>query len=216
MSDHEILTLEEVADYLRVSERTVYEWANKGDIPCGKIGTTWRFKRSEIEKWVDHKLVRQPKAGRPEAVSIRDVLLPEHVVKLSCNRKADALEALVDIAASSPLAKDREEILREVFAREALMSTGIGCGIGVPHVRLGGVRDLFMAVAINDHPLHDYEALDGEPVRIICLVAAREEQHSLYLKTLAAISRLLKEDDTRLALLNAGTPAEAYKLLTQV
>ncbi|MBI1319103.1 MAG: helix-turn-helix domain-containing protein [Candidatus Hydrogenedens sp.] len=215
MSDHEILTLEEVADYLRVSERTVYDWANKGDIPCGKIGTTWRFKRSEIERWVDQKLVQKPRNGRTENVTIRDVLLPEHVVLLSAERKADALEALVDIAASSPLAKHRDEILREVFAREALMSTGIGCGIGVPHVRLGGVRDLFMAVAINEHPLPDYEALDGEPVRIICLVAAREDQHALYLKTLAAISKTLKEDETRLALLNAANPAEAYKLLVK-
>ena len=48
--DHEILTIEEVAQYLRVSERTVYDWANKGDIPCGKLGTTWRFKRTEVER----------------------------------------------------------------------------------------------------------------------------------------------------------------------
>ena len=53
MTAHDILTLEEVAAYLRVSERTVYDWANKGEIPCGKLGTTWRFKRSEVERWVD-------------------------------------------------------------------------------------------------------------------------------------------------------------------
>ena len=46
----EILTIEEVAKYLRVSDRTVYDWAQKGEIPAGKIGTVWRFKKSEIEK----------------------------------------------------------------------------------------------------------------------------------------------------------------------
>ena len=45
----EILTIEEVARYLRVSERTVYEWAQKGEIPAGKIGTVWRFKKDDIE-----------------------------------------------------------------------------------------------------------------------------------------------------------------------
>ena len=40
----EILTIEEVAKYLRVSDRTVYDWAQKGEIPAGKIGTVWRFK----------------------------------------------------------------------------------------------------------------------------------------------------------------------------
>ncbi len=52
----EILTIEEVARYLRVSERTVYEWAQKGEIPAGKIGTVWRFKKDDIESWVDERL----------------------------------------------------------------------------------------------------------------------------------------------------------------
>jgi PTS system nitrogen regulatory IIA component len=54
--DDDILTIEEVAKYLRVSERTVYDWAQKGEIPAGKIGTVWRFKKSEIERWVNERL----------------------------------------------------------------------------------------------------------------------------------------------------------------
>ena len=54
--EDDILTIEEVAKYLRVSERTVYDWAQKGEIPSGKIGTVWRFKKSEIEKWVNDRL----------------------------------------------------------------------------------------------------------------------------------------------------------------
>ena len=48
-----ILTIEEVANYLRVSDRTVYDWAQRGEIPAGKIGTVWRFKKSEVEQWVN-------------------------------------------------------------------------------------------------------------------------------------------------------------------
>jgi len=47
----EIMTLPEVAEYLGVSERTVYGWAQKGKIPAAKLGSAWRFKRSEIERW---------------------------------------------------------------------------------------------------------------------------------------------------------------------
>ena len=54
--DGDILTIEEVAKYLRVSERTVYDWAQKGEIPAGKIGTVWRFKKSEVENWVNARL----------------------------------------------------------------------------------------------------------------------------------------------------------------
>ena len=56
MKMHDIMTVKEVADYLRVSERTIYDWATKGHIPCGKLGTTWRFKRAEIEQWVNRRL----------------------------------------------------------------------------------------------------------------------------------------------------------------
>lgn len=45
--EDDILTIEEVAKYLRVSERTVYDWAQKGEISSGKIGTVWRFKKQK-------------------------------------------------------------------------------------------------------------------------------------------------------------------------
>ena len=49
---HEIMTIEDVAKYLRVSERTIYDWAQKGILPGGKIGTTWRFKSADIQPFI--------------------------------------------------------------------------------------------------------------------------------------------------------------------
>lgn len=213
MSTHDILTLEEVAEYLRVSERTVYDWANKGEIPCGKLGTTWRFKRSEVERWVDRK-IGGGRATRPEAILLKDILTPDRVLRLQCTTKEEALNALIDALASAPEVKNRDELAREVLEREKLMSTGIGFGIGVPHVRLATVEDLVMAVGVNDRGLDDYASLDDEPVRIICMVAARDGQHAQYLKTLAAISGLLKETEVRTALLEAPDVEAIHNLLT--
>lgn len=53
MSDNEILTIEEVADYLRVKKRTIYEWLKTGKIPASKAVGQWRFKRSKIDEWLD-------------------------------------------------------------------------------------------------------------------------------------------------------------------
>jgi excisionase family DNA binding protein len=52
-SDGEILTLDEVAAYLKAGKRTVYRFAQNGDIPAFKVGGTWRFRRSELERWID-------------------------------------------------------------------------------------------------------------------------------------------------------------------
>lgn len=49
----EILTLEEVAKYLKVKPQTIYNWAQKNKIPAAKLGKEWRFKKSVIDKWFD-------------------------------------------------------------------------------------------------------------------------------------------------------------------
>jgi excisionase family DNA binding protein len=46
-----IMTLEEVADYLRLKPQTIYTWAQEKKIPAAKIGREWRFKKSIIDKW---------------------------------------------------------------------------------------------------------------------------------------------------------------------
>ena len=79
--EDDILTIEEVAKYLRVSERTVYDWAQKGEIPAGKIGTVWRFKKSEIEKWVNERLSSNIKKeeNNPEVI-VKNILSPDRIV----------------------------------------------------------------------------------------------------------------------------------------
>lgn len=49
----EIMTVEEVARFLRIPQSSIYRLAQQGKIPCSKIGRHWRFRRSTIEKWFD-------------------------------------------------------------------------------------------------------------------------------------------------------------------
>jgi len=53
MSD-EILTLPEVAHLLKVAEKTVYSMAQKGLLPAFKVGGQWRFKRADLDQWIEH------------------------------------------------------------------------------------------------------------------------------------------------------------------
>jgi excisionase family DNA binding protein len=54
---HEILTLEEVAHYLRLKPQTIYKWAQEGRIPAAKLGKEWRFRRSVIDRWLDDRML---------------------------------------------------------------------------------------------------------------------------------------------------------------
>ena len=48
-----LMTLEEVADYLRLSKDTVYRLANTGKLPASKVGNQWRFRREDVDQWLD-------------------------------------------------------------------------------------------------------------------------------------------------------------------
>lgn len=51
----QILTVKEVADYLKVNERTVYRMATAKKIPAFKVGGSWRIKQTELEKWIQEQ-----------------------------------------------------------------------------------------------------------------------------------------------------------------
>ncbi|MFE8034672.1 methylation-associated defense system helix-turn-helix domain-containing protein MAD1 [Thiohalocapsa marina] len=51
-TEGEILTLKEVAEYLKVTERTIYRLAGVKKIPAFKVGGTWRFSRADIHEWI--------------------------------------------------------------------------------------------------------------------------------------------------------------------
>lgn len=57
----EILTIKQVADYLKVNERTIYRLAASSEIPAFKVGNSWRFKRSELESWITAQQADQHK-----------------------------------------------------------------------------------------------------------------------------------------------------------
>ena len=56
-SGNEILTLEEVAAYLRLTPQTIYKWAQERRIPAVKLGKEWRFRRSILDRWLDEQML---------------------------------------------------------------------------------------------------------------------------------------------------------------
>jgi PTS system nitrogen regulatory IIA component len=212
----DILTIDEVAQYLRVSERTVYEWAQKGDIPCGKIGTVWRFKKTDIEKWVNERLTTKSKQISVDSeVKVKNILSPDRIVFLNRPTKHDALIELSENLATAPQIKNQQELTDEILKREELMSTAIGRGIAIPHVRLSSVTDLVMSVGVSKIDIIDFQTIDDVPVRILVMIAAAYNQHSYYLQTLSFFSARLKNQELREALLSAKNAIDVFNSLTR-
>jgi len=213
--DDDILTIEEVAKYLRVSERTVYDWAQKGEIPSGKIGTVWRFKKSEIERWVNERLSSNRPVAFISSVKIQNIISPDRILFLNYPSKRHSLIALSENLSTAPQIKNRQELISEILRREELMSTAIGKGIAIPHVRLNSVTDLVISIGISRCDITDFQTLDDVPVRLLFMIAAAYNQHAYYLQTLSFFSARLKVVELRDGLLGCKTANEAYDLLIQ-
>ena len=215
MKNYELMTIEEVSQLLRVSERTVYDWAQKGEIPCGKLGTAWRFRKTDILQWIDKRLESTKKPGMRLPIPMASILSQDRIAFIDAATKEEAFFQLADLMASSPQVHNRDQLLEHLFQREELMSTGIGLGIGVPHARLNSVDDLVVAFGICREPIIDYSSLDDLPIRLIAMIAANAGQHAKHIRALSTVTGVLKDEATRTAILAAETTDRAYQLLTR-
>jgi PTS system nitrogen regulatory IIA component len=143
------------------------------------------------------------------------ILSPQRVVFLNHAGKKEALLALAENLSAAPQVKNRQELSAEILKREELMSTAIGCGIAIPHVRLSSVTDLVVSVGISSVDIEGFNPLDDEPVRLLFMIAAAHNQHAYYLKTLSGFCTKLKDKELRDKLLAAKTEQEVYDLLTK-
>ena len=151
----------------------------------------------------------------PSEPELTNVLVPQRVLILRSTTKTDALRALADCLATAPQIQDRDALIQGIFYREELMSTGIGMGIAVPHVRLASVSGPVMSAGVCRNPIADYESLDEVPVRLIFMFAAGQHQHAEYLRLLSSLSLKLKCEALRNSLITAPDAMTFYRILTQ-
>jgi excisionase family DNA binding protein len=55
MPHNEIMTVKELVDYLKIAEKTAYRFASEGKVPGFKVGSAWRFRKSEVDRWISEQ-----------------------------------------------------------------------------------------------------------------------------------------------------------------
>lgn len=142
------------------------------------------------------------------SLTISGLLTPERIrVGLDVGTKENAIDAVIDLLGGSPEVNDLEQLRTDVFAREKVMSTGVGRGLALPHARTTAVSDTLVAFAVTKDPV-EYGALDGGPVRLILLLVGPENERVVHVRLLARISRMMNEGDFRSRLLDADSEEE--------
>lgn len=146
-------------------------------------------------------------------MKLLDILTPECVkAPLESTDKRAVIDEMVDLLAALDRVHNARALKDAVWAREQTRTTGIGHGLAIPHGKCEGLPGLAMAIGKPASPI-EFEAIDGQPVRLVVLLASPPDRTSDHIQALARISRLMTMDDFRDRIYAAGTPEEIYQLL---
>lgn len=146
-------------------------------------------------------------------MKIRDLLAVESIdLNGKVTGKNEALDAMVALMAKSGKINDVEKYRKGVYAREEEGTTGIGEGIAIPHCKSDAVsRPGLAAMVIKDGV--DFDALDGEKVSLIFLIAAPNTEDNVHLDVLSKLSVLLMDENFTSGLCNAKTVEEFLSVI---
>ena len=146
---------------------------------------------------------------------LTDLLTVDRIkIPLEATTKDDLLRELVDVLSNAKRGDDQEEILRAVREREAVLSTGIGHGVAIPHGKSAAVSELRMAAGRVAAPV-EFDALDGQPVELLFLLVGPETAAGPHIKALSRISRIVRKDEVRDRLIAARDANEFLRALQE-
>lgn len=146
-------------------------------------------------------------------MNLLDILTPESIrAPLAATDKKGVIDELVDVLAVQGKVADPGLLKEAVWTREQTRTTGIGHGLAIPHGKCSGMAALAMAIGKPPAPM-DFQAIDGQPVRLIVLLASPPDRTSDHIQALARISRLMTMDEFRSRIYAATTAEEIYALL---
>jgi PTS system nitrogen regulatory IIA component len=145
-------------------------------------------------------------------VLLTELLTPDRVVvPLSARDKngviAELTRHLIDHSGGN-----YSDVLGAVEEREAVLSTGIGFGVAIPHARSSAVSRLTLVCGVTRDPV-PYDSIDGEPVRLFFLIVGPEASAGQHVKVLSRIARLVRRENLRQQLCEAQTSDEFYQAL---
>ena len=148
-------------------------------------------------------------------MNLLDILTPESIrAPLVATDKKGVIDELVDLLAQAGKVNDPAPLRDAVWMREQTRTTGIGHGLAIPHGKSPAMTQLAMAIGKPRAPM-DFEAIDGQPVRLVVLLASPPDRTSDHIQALARISRLMTMDEFREKIYAADTAEGIYELLRE-
>jgi nitrogen PTS system EIIA component len=200
----DLLSPKQLAEYLQLSQRTIYRLLERGDLPAVRVGGQWRFRKAAVDEWLDlnmprldaatlHALEHDEAVGQPPR-KLAPLIAPENAqLVVPAGSRDDVVRALV-AQVHFPEDVSPALVAERVLERERMCSTALSDGVALLQTprsrpRVLSTHDL-IAIGRIESPIN-FGALDGSLTDTLILLLARSERDQLAL--LAKLARLCRE-----------------------
>lgn len=200
-----ILTLRELAQMLRVNERTILRMLKSGQLKGAKIGGQWRFNSSQIDGlfFPGDDAVEPDGEATLEVLSRSQIGIPVSrlmtesrvILSLEARDAEGAIDELTSPRILGPSVLDVKDLRAKCLAREKLLSTGIGNGVAIPHPRdpITTLRAPALVVFGRSDAGIEFGAADGKLVTLFFLMCSQSIE--LHLHLMGRMARILRHPD---------------------
>lgn len=202
-ADEEIMTLSELAGYLKISEQTLHNMAEKGEIPVATIANQQRFMRTIIDDWFMSRMTMASKTTLVKLCEEGTIILPlsrlvqpEFILfDVKPGSKEEILSQLIEPLHKSGKLEDKNLLLQLLLDREEMVSTAISKGVAIPHPRNPEecpVKEPCIVFGLCSEGA-DFDSLDGNKTYLFFLVCTSSEL--VHLKIMAKLAILIRNKD---------------------
>jgi fructose-specific phosphotransferase system IIA component len=155
------------------------------------------------------------KITKPAAGKVAALLRPEAInLNIQSRQKNGALREVAALLEKAGCVTNFNAFFQEILERERVSNTALGHDVAIPHARTEHCSEILIAVG-RSHDGIEFEAKDGQPVRLVFLIGTPKQMVTEYLRVVGNLARLLRQDQLRQNLLEAPDAAAFIKLIDQ-
>lgn len=224
MRNNTIMTTRELADYIKLNEKTILKMAQTGKLPGIKIANQWRFYLSAVDTHLQKSTIKSSN----DNLNILIKTIEEDIIPLSrlmeissinldlkSRKRDDVLYELAQIANKAGLALYTKELFHQLRERENMLSTAVGDGVAIPHPR-NPTANLFKKpniIMARSKKGVDFFAPDNRKVHLFFMPCATNT--ITHLRLLRKISKLSHTTNVVQKFMRAGDESEVIKILLE-
>lgn len=144
------------------------------------------------------------------ALDLENLLTSDRISELHGTTKPEVLDEMINLIIRSRRVRDPKQLREKIFERERQISTGVGMGIAIPHVKIPTIDDFVMAVGVSKEGI-DFESLDKAPTHIVVMIGCHNSQAGEFLKILSRLVSGLRDAATQERILSAQGEQDILK-----